>query len=109
MKDHRSIADLRIAPAPGSLMRAIAFRRPGKTRISRRDAEFYSIIIACQGSASYLKVTDGFGVTLFFQPSAFTGSFVLAAAAPGGIIVDMDGESVATISVNWRERDLSVV
>lgn len=109
MNDARPIVDLMIAPAPGSLMRSLAFRRSGRTRVARRDSEFYSISITCQGSASYLRVTDNFGVQLFFQPSAFTGSFVLAGAAPGGIIVDMDGAGIATVTINWRERDMSVV
>jgi hypothetical protein len=90
-------------------MRAIAFKRAGRTRLARRDAEFYSIEITCQGSASYLKVTDGRNAPLFFQPSAFTGSFVLACHAPGGLIVDMDGGTPATVTINWREETADVV
>lgn len=109
MNDHRAIVDLRVAPAPGSLMRAVSFRRSGRTRLARRDAELYSVEILCQGSASYLRVTDARGVLLFFQPSAFTGSFVIAGHSPGGLIVDMEGGTPATITVNWREQSMDVI
>lgn len=90
-------------------MRSISLRRNGLTRICRRDAELYSLQITCGGSAGRLKVTDESGAILFYMPSAFTGSFVIAGSAVGGITVDMQGSPPSTVTPNWRERDTEIV
>jgi hypothetical protein len=105
----RKLIDLHVRAAPGSLMRGINLRRNGLTRVCRRDCELYSVEITCQGSCGYLKLTDGNGVAKFYQPSAFTGSFVLAGHCSDGLIVDMCAETPPTIMINWREQDLQVV
>jgi hypothetical protein len=105
----RRLVDLKVAPSPGSLMRAIILRRCGETRLARRDAEFYSISITCQGSCGYLRVTDNHGIPKFYQPSAFTGSFVIGGHCRDGLIVDMEAATPPTVCINWRESDLEIV
>ena len=102
----RDILDLEVPAAPGSLMRAIQLDQVGKFRISRRDAELYSIQIVSAGAWANLRVYNGRGRMLFFMPSTFTGSFWLSAGAEDGIIVAQGSQTLApTITVNFRERD----
>ena len=93
--------------APGSLMRSAQIFQPGLWRISRRDSELYSVQIVGSGAWARCKVVDAAGRTLWMQPSTFTGSFWLGAAAIGGIIVQIWSShefEAANLTLNWREK-----
>ena len=100
------LTDLSVPAAPGSLMRAVQLWDIGKFRISRRDAELYSVQITSAGAWGHIRVFNGLGRLLFFMPSTFPGSFWLSAGAEGGIIVYLESQTTApTVTVNFRERD----
>lgn len=102
--------DLYVPSAKGSLMRAVLLQSIGKFRISRRDAEIYSVQIVNAGAWASLVVADGSGRELFIQPSTFTGSFWLGAGALGGIIAYLRSKTMApSIVINFRERDQKLV
>lgn len=88
-------------------MRSIQVVRHGRFRISRRDSELYSVQIVSSGSWARARVTDAAARVLWEQPSTFTGSFWLGAAAAGGIIVEIASDrehEAANLTINWRER-----
>ena len=91
-------------------MRSLKIDDPGRWRLARRDSELYSVQIVCSGAWGRARVTDGRGRTLWFQPSTFTGSFVLGAGALDGLIVELDSQDQApNLSLNWREADREIV
>lgn len=99
-----------VPAAPGSLMRAAMLDSVGKWRISRRDAELYSVQIVSAGAWARIRVYNGKGRILFPMLSTFPGSFWLSAGAEDGIIVDLESMTMAPIvTVNFREQDLEVV
>ena len=102
--DDWHLTDVEVPAAPGSLMRAVQLWDNGKFRISRVDAELYSVQITSAGAWGRLRVWNGLGRKLFHQPSTFTGSFWLSAGAEGGIIVELESMTNApTVTVNFRE------
>ncbi|HVC18010.1 MAG TPA: hypothetical protein VNE18_12000 [Rhodanobacter sp.] len=106
------LTDLYAPPAPGSLMRSVQVMRAGLVRIARRDAEVYSVQIISAGSWTRARVMNGNGRTLWEQPSTFTGSFWLGAAAEGGVIVEIPSsrdQEAANLTINWREPDQEIV
>lgn len=87
-------------------MRSIQLWKKGWWRISRRDAELYSVQITSAGAWARLRIYDGTGRKLFHQFSTFTGSFWLGAGAQGGIVVQLDAMTTApTVALNFREKD----
>lgn len=106
-----TVEDIIVPPAPGSLTRTVQLGKSGWFRPSRRDAEFYSILITSAGTFGKLWVYDGTGRLLFPMHSTFTGSFVHMAYAEGGIIVRLLAENGAppVISLNFREQDEELV
>jgi len=104
------LIDLYVPASPGSLMRAVQLCQNGKFRISRRDAELYSVQIISSGAWAHLDVYNGKGRKIFPMCSAFTGSFWLSAGAEGGLIVCLLSRTTAPlVMVNFREKDLKVV
>lgn len=104
------VADVKIPAAPGSLMRAAQICHLGLLRISRRDAELYSVQITSSGAWARLRVFDGDGRLIFIQSSTFTGSFWLGAGCRNGIIVSSEAQSVPpTVAINFREKDSKLV
>lgn len=105
-----TITDILGRPSPGSLMRSAVISSRGVFRLARRDAELYSVMIMReQGSA---RVYDAEGNTLWYQPSVFTGSFVIMGHAVGGLYVhihSLDERSTPTLSFNWREQDQEMI
>jgi hypothetical protein len=98
------ITDLEVPPAPGSLMRAVQLDQVGKFRVSRKNAELYSVQITSAGAWGRINVFDGEGRKVFCLPSAFPGSFWLGGGCFGGIIVYLDSMDMAPIvTVNFRE------
>lgn len=96
--------DLFVSASPGSLSKCVCLTDAGRFRIARKDAELYSVMIAGAGSWGRIRVEDGVGRALFEQPSTFTGSFVLAAGAESGIVVELAGARGApNLQINWRE------
>jgi hypothetical protein len=107
---HREVVDEYTPCAPGSLMRSATIDRLGLTRLARRDCEFYSVQIVNSGAWIRARVLTGAGRPLWFQPSTFTGSFVLMAGAEEGLLLEMGGrDRGATITVNWREPDSRIM
>ncbi len=103
--------DLFTPASYGSFMRSRLFAESGMFRLARRDATLYSVMIEAGGSWGRILIYDGTGREIFYQPSTFTGSFVLEAGCKDGIICHFnagDG-SDALITVNWRERDDQLV
>ena len=91
-------------------MRAVQLWQPGRFRISRRDAELYSVQITSAGAWAHLTLYAGSGRKIFRQLSTFTGSFWLGAGCEDGIIVYLEAQTTApTVTVNFRERDRQVV
>lgn len=104
------LTDVMVPPAPGSLMRAVQLSEVGKFRISRRDAELYSVQITSAGAWGRVRVYTGAGRQVFRLNSTFPGSFWLSGGCEAGIIVDLDSATAApTVTVNFRERDLEMV
>jgi hypothetical protein len=96
--------------APGSLMRSATVDTLGVTRFARRSCELYSVQILSAGAWVRARVLTGAGRPLWFQPSCFTGSFVLMAGAEDGLMLEMGGrDRGATIVLNWREADSRIV
>lgn len=105
-----ALTDVLVPAAAGSLMRCAVLDQLGYFRISRRDAELYSVQIVSAGAWGRIWVYDGNKRPIFRQPSTFTGSFWLGAGAFGGIIVFLEAVITApTISVNFRERDRELI
>ena len=78
--------------------------------MSRRDCEFYSIMITSAGAFGRILVTDGKGRELFSQISTFTGSFVLGGFAEGGLVLELFSETLAPeVTMTWREEDKDIV
>lgn len=107
----KPIIDIYAPTAPGSLMRSISILRSGLWRISRRPSELYSVQIVSSGAWGRARVLDALdGRPLWFQPSTFTGSFVLGAGAYGGLIVELDAADVApNLTINWREPTIEMM
>lgn len=102
----REIEDVRVPAAPGSLMRAVQLWDVGRFRVSRRDAELYSVQITSAGAWGRIWVYDGTGRKVFHMPSTFPGSFWLSGGCKDGIIVYLDSLDMApTVTVNFREKD----
>jgi len=102
------LTDVIVPAAPGSLMRACQLWAIGKFRVSRRDAELYSVQVTSMGAWGRIRVWNGHGRLLFFMPSTVTGSFWLSAGAEDGIIVGLESLTTApTVTINFRERDIS--
>lgn len=99
------------APAyPHSLTRSANLINLGATRIARRSAELYSVMVTHGGAFCRLIISNGKHVPLFDMFSAFVGSFVIGAGCEDGIILDVDGkDQPPIIQVNWREPDLQLV
>jgi hypothetical protein len=82
----------------------------GLVRLARRSCELYSVQILSAGAWVRARVLTGTGRPLWFQPSTFTGSFVLMAGAEDGLILEMGGrDRGATIVVNYREPDARII
>ena len=104
MFEHLPIVEEYTPCAPGSLMRSATVDRLGLTRLCRRSCELYSVQILSAGAWIRARVLTGTGRPLWFQPSTFTGSFVLMAGAEDGLILEMGGrDRGAAIMINWRE------
>lgn len=105
------LEDIIVPANPGSLARTVQLGKVGWFRCSRRDAEFYSLLITSAGTWGKLWIYDGTGRCLFFMPSTFTGSFVEMGYAEKGIIVRLLAINGAppVVSVNFREEDLELV
>lgn len=110
-----SLADVEIidvkVPAPSrSLTRAIQLWHKGLFRISRRDAELYSVQITSAGAWARIRIWNGLGRLIFHQNSTFTGSFVLNGGAEAGIIVGLEAMDIApNVMINFRERDNKLI
>lgn len=82
----------------------------GRVRLARRDCELYSVQIVSAGAWIRAQLLTAGGRPLWFQPSTFTGSFVLMAGAEGGLIIEMGGrDRGAMITINWREPDTRIM
>jgi hypothetical protein len=107
------VRDIYTPCAPGSLMRSAIIDKLGETRFCRRAAELYSVQIVSAGAWVRARVLTVAGRPLWFQPSCFTGSFVLMAGITeddGGLILEMGGKDRgAIITCNWREQDSRIV
>jgi hypothetical protein len=103
--------DLYTPSAPGSLMRSRMFNSSGMFRIARRHASLYSVEIKAAGSWGRILIYDGDGKLVFYQPSTFTGSFVLEGGCRNGIIVHINSGagSDGLFMVNWREKDRALI
>jgi hypothetical protein len=102
--------DIYAATAPGSLMRSAVVDQLGITRFARRSCELYSVQILSAGAWIRARILTGTGRPLWFQPSTFTGSFVLMAGAEDGLLLEMGGrDRGATIMLNWREPDIRIM
>lgn len=99
------IIDLYGRPVPGSLMQAVSIGKTGTYRIARRDAELYSVQICSAGAWGSAKIFDAEGNDMWFQPSAFTGSFVINGHAVGGLLARIySNDSFApNLTINFRE------
>lgn len=97
--------DYFVPAGPGSLMRSVTLDEVGIHRLARRSCELYSVEITAGWGR--LRVSNGCGRALWYQPSMFTGSFVLGCAAEEGLIVEIQG-GAPTVQVNWRELDRSL-
>lgn len=113
MADGQNIIDEYAVCAPGSLMRSHTIERLGITRVCRRPCELYSVQILSAGAFCRARVLTGSGRPLWFQPSTFTGSFVLMAGVgedEPGLMLEMGGyDRGATITLNWREADKRII
>lgn len=103
--------DLYTQAAPKALMRSRVFKESGIFRISRRDCELYSVEIKTCGAWGRLLILDGNSDWVFYQPSAFTGSFVLGACCFGGMYLwAVSGPGAdSLLTINWREQDRKLV
>ena len=98
------------ACAPGSLMRSAVVDDLGLTRFCRRDCELYSVQILSAGAWIRARILTGTGRPIWFQPSTYTGSFVLMAGAEEGLILEQGGrERGGTLMLNWREPDTRII
>lgn len=113
MPEWREITEEYTPTAPGSLMRSCTVDRLGITRVCRRAAELYSVQIYSAGPWVRARVLTFTGRQLWFQPSTFTGSFLLMAGTcddEGGLMLEMSGyDRGAVIGLNWREADARIV
>jgi hypothetical protein len=106
----RQPIDLFAPCAPGSLMRAQIVDRVGLFRLARRSCELYSVQIASAGAWARMKVMNGSGRVLWFQPSSFTGSFWLGAGAEDGLLVEIgSADRAPQLAINYREPDSQFV
>jgi hypothetical protein len=103
----QTVVDVVRSAAPGALMRSARLGRNGMFRLSRRTAEFYSVQVKHAGAFGVIRVLNAHDETLWMQPSAFTGSFVLGGEADGGLLVELHGgmDIAPLVNVNWREPD----
>lgn len=105
-----NVREVYAACAPGSLMRSATIDALGLVRVARRSCELYSVQILSAGAWVRARVLTGSGRPLWFQPSTFTGSFVLMAGAEDGLVLEMGGiDRGATIMLNWREPDARIM
>ncbi len=104
------IRDVQAPAFKHSLTRSTSIPWVGSTRIARRGAELYSIMITHSGSFCRVIAKNGKLVPLFDMFSAFVGSFVIGGWAEDGIIIDVEGKQQPPIlQVNWREPDALMV
>lgn len=107
-----NLVDLYAPSAPGSLMRSIAIMRSGVFRLARRDAELYSVQIVSSGSWARARAMHADGSPIWEQPSTFTGSFWLGAAARGALLIEIASSrehEACNLTINWRERGRDIV
>jgi hypothetical protein len=104
------LTDILVPAARGSLMRVAELHEVGLFRISRRDAELYSVQITSAGAWGRIRVWNGTGRILWRMPSTFAGSFWLGAGADEGLVVSLESMTQAPmLTVNFRELDLELV
>ena len=94
--------ELFIPAGPGSLMRSVTLDDTGVHRLARRTCELYSVEIT--GGWGRLRFSNGLGRPLWYQPSIFTGSFVIGCEAEEGLVVEIQG-GPPSVQINWRECD----
>ncbi len=91
---------------PGSLMRSVTIDDVGVFHVARRTCELYSVEI--MSGWGRLRASNGRGRSLWYQPSIFTGSFVIGCEAEEGLIVEIQG-GPPTVNVNFREKTRDLV
>lgn len=98
-------ADLIVPRSKATLTRSATILQSGLFRLSRKTCSLYSVEIKSCGAWGRILILDGDENEVFFQPSTFTGSFVLDACCWNGLYVwNMSGPgSDSPINVNWRE------
>lgn len=94
--------------APGSLMRSQILTAPGKFRLSRRPCELYSIEIMNPGAWPRYIVRESNGKMVWYEPSAFTGSFTHGGGMED-LIVEIHSASTPLAVINFREMDREIV
>lgn len=94
-------------PAPGSLMRSHTITAAGKYRLSRGPCELYSVEITNPGSWPRYIIRDSAGRIAWYEPSAFTGSFIHGGGMDD-LIIEIHASSTPLCTINWREPSREV-
>lgn len=99
--------DLYTPALAGANMRSRKISESGLFRLARRTCSLYSIEIKASGSWGRILIFDEKELWKFFQPSTFTGSFVLEGCCYDGLYVhSKSGPGTdALLTINWRELD----
>jgi hypothetical protein len=104
--------DLYTPSLPGMLMRSLLVRESGLFRLARRTCSLFSVEIKALGSWGRILLFDEHENLIFYQPSTFTGSFVIDGCAFDGLYLLSDcgnGKTDALLTINWREADAAMV
>jgi hypothetical protein len=83
-------------------MRSALMTAPGRYRLSRGPCELYSVEIMNPGSWPRYVIRESTGRIAWYEPSAFTGSFIHGGGMDD-LIVEIHASSPPQCCVNWRE------
>jgi hypothetical protein len=89
-------------------MRSAMIMSAGKFRLSRRPCELYSVEIMNPGAWPRYIIRESTGRMAWYEPSAFTGSFVHGGGMED-LVVEIYSSSTPLACVNWRELDREIV
>jgi hypothetical protein len=89
-------------------MRSAMLNRAGKFRLARRACELYSVEIMNPGAWPRYIIRESSGRIAWYEPSAFTGSFVHGGGMED-LIVEIHASSTPLACINWREETRDIV
>jgi hypothetical protein len=89
-------------------MRSALMSMPGTYRLSRGPCELYSVEIMNPGSWPRYIIRESGGRIAWYEPSAFTGSFIHGGGMED-LVVEIHASSPCSCVVNWREETREIL